>query len=113
MTGVKHFVGSLRAMPGSTGFQFAQEFYRQLQTGSSLGEAVKRARHAAARDTDDPTWLAYTVYGDPRATIGQRRRGSRWLRREWSRIESRTVPNTSFWRWSNAPFPMRTGRAPA
>jgi hypothetical protein len=31
----------------------------------------------------------------------------------WSRIESSTAPNTSFWRWSKAPFPIRTGRAPA
>ena len=30
-----------------------------------------------------------------------------------SRIESRTAPKTSFWRWSNAPLPIRTGRAPA
>ena len=40
-------------------------------------------------------------------------RGSRWLRRVCSRIESSTAPNTSFWRWSKAPLPMRTGRAPA
>ena len=34
---------------------------------------------------------------------------------EWRvcrRIESSTAPNTSFWRWSNAPLPIRTGRAP-
>jgi hypothetical protein len=29
-------------------------------------------------------------------TIGHSRRGSRWLRRECNRIESRTAPNTSF-----------------
>src|SRR5204863_1978122 len=46
-------------------------------------------------------------------TIGQRRLGSRWLLRVWRRIESSTAPKTSFWRWSNAPLPTRTGRAPA
>ena len=30
-----------------------------------------QARQAAASQPDDPTWLAYTVYGDPRATISQ------------------------------------------
>ena len=45
-------------------------------------------------------------------TIGQSRRGSRSLRRVWSRIESSTAPKTSFWRWSKAPLPIRTGRAP-
>src|SRR5207237_785363 len=27
--------------------------------------------------------------------------------------ESSAAPKTSFWRWSNAPFPIRTGLAPA
>jgi hypothetical protein len=31
-----------------------------------------QARQVAASQLDDPTWLAYTVYGDPRATISQR-----------------------------------------
>ena len=46
-------------------------------------------------------------------TIGHRRRGSRWLRRVCSRIESSAAPYTSFWRWSKAPLPTRTGMAPA
>jgi len=35
--------------------EFAQELYGQLQAGSPLGEAVMRARQAAARQLDDPT----------------------------------------------------------
>ena len=46
-------------------------------------------------------------------TSGHRRLGRRWLRRVCSRIESSAAPKTSFWRWSKAPFPIRTGRAPA
>jgi hypothetical protein len=30
-----------------------------------------QARQLAARHPDDPTWLAYTVNGDPRATVSQ------------------------------------------
>jgi len=69
VTGVKHFVGSLRAMPGSTGFQFAQEFYRQLATGHSIGVAVREARREAARchGKTQLTWAAYALYGDPTA----------------------------------------------
>ncbi len=28
-----------------------------------------QARQAAASEPGDPTWLAYAVYGDPRATL--------------------------------------------
>ncbi len=45
-------------------------------------------------------------------TIGHSRRGSRWLRRVCSRIESSAAPKTSFWRWSKAPLPIRTGLRP-
>jgi hypothetical protein len=34
---------------------------------------VIQARRAAASQPDDPTWLAYTVYGNPRATISPQR----------------------------------------
>lgn len=69
--GAAAFIGSLWAVCDETAREFAEEFYSQLQAGCSLGEAVMRARHVAAGQPD-PTWLAYTVYGDPRATIGPR-----------------------------------------
>jgi hypothetical protein len=70
--GAAAFIGSLWAVSDGTAREFAQELYGQLQAGSSLGEAVMRARQVAASQPDDPTWLAYTVYGDPRAAVGQR-----------------------------------------
>ena len=70
--GAAAFIGSLWAVSDGTAREFAQELYKQLQAGSSLGEAVMQARHVAASQPDDPTWLAYTVYGDPRATVSQR-----------------------------------------
>jgi hypothetical protein len=69
--GAAAFIGSLWAVSDGAAREFAQELYGQLQTGSPLGEAVKRARTAAASQSGDPTWLAYAVYGDPRATVGQ------------------------------------------
>ncbi len=67
--GVKHFVGSLRAVPGSGGFQFAHEVYRHLATGQSIGVAVREARREAARRHGKAqlTWAAYVLYGDPAA----------------------------------------------
>lgn len=70
--GAAAFIGPLWAVSDGIAREFAQELYGQLQAGSTLGEAVMRARQVAARQTDDPTWLAYSVYGDPRATINQR-----------------------------------------
>jgi proteasome accessory factor B len=70
--GAAAFIGSLWAVSDGAAREFAQEFYRQLQAGSSLGGAAMQAREVAACQPDDPTWLAYTVYGDPRARVSQR-----------------------------------------
>jgi len=69
--GAAAFIGSLWAVSDVTAREFAQELYGQLQAGSPLGKAVMQARQTAASQADDPTWLAYTVYGDPRATISR------------------------------------------
>jgi hypothetical protein len=71
--GAGAFIGSLWAVSDGAAREFAQEFYGQLRARAALGDAVKSARAAAATQPDDPTWLAYTVYGDPRATLGQQR----------------------------------------
>jgi hypothetical protein len=70
--GAAAFIGSLWAVSDGAAREFAQELYTQLRAGSALGEAVMRARHVAASQPDDPTWLAYAVYGNPRATVSQR-----------------------------------------
>jgi hypothetical protein len=49
--------------------EFAEEFYEQLKGSATLGQAVTAARKKTAARSDDPTWLAYTAYGDPRARI--------------------------------------------
>jgi hypothetical protein len=63
------FVGSLWAVSDGVAREFSEEFYHQLKGGLNLGQAVTAARRCAARQAGDPTWLAYTVYGDPRATL--------------------------------------------
>jgi CHAT domain len=67
--GAAAFIGSQWAVCDGTARAFASELYTTLQAGQSLGEAVMRARTAASAEPGDPTWLAYAVYGDPRAKI--------------------------------------------
>jgi len=67
--GAGAFVGSLWAVPDETAREFAQLLYQHLQAGVPLGMAMMSARTAAAAHADDPTWLAYSAYGNPRATV--------------------------------------------
>ena len=68
--GAGAFVGSLWAIRSSSARSFADAFYRALVVdGQPLGAASLQARQAIAEDEGDPTWLAYTIYGNPAATI--------------------------------------------
>jgi CHAT domain-containing protein len=63
-SGAGALVGALWSVNDRLAFTFAQSFYRGLQKGATLVEAVHGAREAA-KGEGDLTWLAYTVYGDP------------------------------------------------
>ena len=67
MAGVKHFIGSLRAAPDSAGFQFADDLYRELASGQSIGVAMREARRSAVRrfGKSELTWTSCVLYGDP------------------------------------------------
>ena len=65
--GAGAFVGTLWAVRSDSARAFAAAFYSRLAAGATLGEAARSARADANREADDPTWLAYTVYGDPAA----------------------------------------------
>ncbi len=67
--GAAAFIGSLWAVSDTTAREFAEELYKRLQQGSPLGDAVMQTRRMAASKSGDPTWLAYAVYGDSRATL--------------------------------------------
>jgi serine/threonine protein kinase len=70
--GAGAFIGSLWAVRSSSAKAFAEEFYRELVTRKQpLGTASLRARQAIAADGGDPTWLAYTVYGNPSAAVDE------------------------------------------
>jgi CHAT domain-containing protein len=68
--GAGAFVGSLWDIRSSAAQAFAEAFYHALITDhATLGEASLKARQAIRDETGDPTWLAYTIYGNPSATI--------------------------------------------
>lgn len=68
--GAGAFIGTLWEVPSGRARLFAEAFYDAcLDRHQPLGEAARTARQAI-KDTADPTWLAYTVYGDPTATVG-------------------------------------------
>jgi hypothetical protein len=67
--GAGAFIGTLWAVPSNSARVFAEAFYDCLKAGRTLGRAVQEARQAIARDSADPTWLAYSVYGDPAAIV--------------------------------------------
>ncbi len=50
--------------------EFSKHFYDRLAEGDTLGEAMRAARvHLRDLDPVNPTWLAYTLYGDPNASV--------------------------------------------
>jgi hypothetical protein len=67
--GAAAFIGSLWAIRDAAAGEFASVLYDHLRYQFPLGRAVMAARAAAALGAGDPTWLAYAVYGDPRASV--------------------------------------------
>jgi len=67
--GAGAFIGSLWEVRDTSASRFAEEFYRALFSGVPLGDAMKRARTAIQNEPSDPTWLAYTLYGNPAAIL--------------------------------------------
>ncbi len=62
------FVGTLWSVGDETALTFAREFYTRMKAGKTVTEATRAAREAA-KVANEPTWLAYTVYGNPYARI--------------------------------------------
>ena len=67
LTGVKHYMGTLRNLEDRAAFQYALEFYAALGSGESIGGAIRQARRAMAKrdGTTSLTWASYVLYGDP------------------------------------------------
>ncbi|MEM9557383.1 MAG: CHAT domain-containing protein [Acidobacteriota bacterium] len=68
--GCSAFLAPLWSIEDASALAFATSFYRELLAGRPLGEAVHAARHALRAERPDSLgWLAYSVYGNPNASI--------------------------------------------
>jgi hypothetical protein len=68
--GAGGFIGAYWSVYDRPAFDFARAFYGHLLGGAPIGRAAREAR-LAAQNSGDPTWLAYTVFADPLATVAQ------------------------------------------
>ncbi|MCB9547231.1 MAG: CHAT domain-containing protein [Myxococcales bacterium] len=69
--GVRQVIGTVVDLPDLPGADFALQVYRGLREGLGVGEALRRARVQAAH-ADEPVWLAYRLFGDPRTPCFER-----------------------------------------
>ncbi len=64
------FLGSYWSVYDTAALQFSKALYEGLMNGGKqIGQAVRDARLAVRTPADPLTWLAYTVYADPLATV--------------------------------------------
>ncbi len=64
------FIGTLWEVNDELAAAFAQHFYARLFAGDALGDAFHAARlHIRDQAPANPTWLAYTLYGDPNGVV--------------------------------------------
>lgn len=64
------FIGTLWEVNDELAAAFAQHFYDRLFAGDALGDAFHAARlHVRDISPANPTWLAYTLYGDPNGEV--------------------------------------------
>jgi CHAT domain-containing protein len=66
--GAGAFVGAYWSIYDKPACDFAQAFYGRMLAGMPIGRAAREAR-AEIKSAGDPTWLAYTVFADPLATV--------------------------------------------
>jgi hypothetical protein len=66
--GAAAFIGAYWSVYDQPAHDFSQAFYKRLLAGTPIGEAVQEARKEI-KPLGDPTWLAYTVFAHPRATV--------------------------------------------
>ncbi len=66
--GASAFISCLWSVQEEPARVFVETLYEQLLQGTPMSRASALAREAA-RDADDPTWLAYVVYARPDAVL--------------------------------------------
>ena len=67
LAGVKHYVGTFWEILDEPSSRFALEFYKQLLSGMTTGEAMREARQSLIKEYGEESivWASYLLYGDP------------------------------------------------
>lgn len=65
------FVGSSWSVGDTPAFAFMNEFYAQFVDARKPLATAAAAARKKAREDGDATWLAYVVYGHPRAVVNR------------------------------------------
>ncbi len=67
LSGVKHYVGTFWEILDEPSSHFALAFYRNLLSGVSIGEALRRSRFELVKryGEENIAWASYLLYGDP------------------------------------------------
>jgi len=66
--GVAAFIAPLWSVGDMSAETFSLTFYESLSNGDNLNASFLKAR-LAAKELEDPTWLAYSLYGNPAARV--------------------------------------------
>jgi len=70
-SGAVNYLGSLSKIFDDSSCRFAQQFYKLLIAGDTVGNALLHARKSAY-DSNDPIWKAYVMFGCPRNRLRAR-----------------------------------------
>ena len=65
LAGVKHYIGTSWDIMDEPSSRFAQNFYKYLLSGMTIGEAVRQTRQGMMTENDDICWASYVLYGNP------------------------------------------------
>jgi tetratricopeptide (TPR) repeat protein/CHAT domain-containing protein len=67
LSGVRHYIGTIRRLRDDAGVLFAGEFYNRLAGGRPMGECLRLARLALVKKygRSSGLWADYLLYGDP------------------------------------------------
>ncbi len=79
LSGVRHYIGTVRRIEDEVSFSFAKEFYSLLLRGRTVGECIRMSRARLIREygTHSIFWAGYLLYGAPNLVLFQTRGGRR------------------------------------
>ncbi len=67
LAGVQHYIGTFWEVHDESSLYFATDFYKELAAGTSVGEAIRKARLQLIEKYGEENiiWASYMLYGDP------------------------------------------------